>query len=41
MFNYDIIEGSVIVLGVLWLCLICPLIIRDIKEKGMIRNEDK
>lgn len=41
MFNYDIIEGSVSILGVLWLCLICPMIIRDIKEGRVVRNENK
>lgn len=36
MFNYDIIEGSVIIMGIVWLSFVCSLIIKDITIKEVV-----
>lgn len=41
MFKYDIIEGSLIIMGVVWLVFVCFLMVKDSMIKEVTQNEDK
>ena len=41
MFKYDIIEGSLIIIGIVWLVFVCFLITKDSMTKEVIQDENK
>lgn len=41
MFKYDIIEGSLIIMGIVWLAFVCFLMVKDSIIKEVTQNANK